>query len=76
MSHTTNILLIVIQERIQNKINIELEEKQFGLRKNSGTRETIFCIREVNKNKKVYLYLFYRLHQNFWQLDTNNLYNV
>jgi hypothetical protein len=37
MSHITKILIQVIQERIQNKINIELEEEQFGFRKNSGT---------------------------------------
>jgi hypothetical protein len=47
MSHITKILLKVIQERIQNKINLELEEEQFGFRKNSGTREAIFCIRMI-----------------------------
>ena len=57
MSHITKILLKVIQERIQNKIDEEVTEEQFGFRKNSGTREAIICLRmliekyiEVQKN--------------------------
>jgi hypothetical protein len=54
MSHITKILSKVTQERIQKKINIELEEEQLAFRKNNGTREAILYIRMIiNKYIKV-----------------------
>jgi hypothetical protein len=55
MSHIIEIIFKLIQERI----NIELEEEQFGFRKNSGTRKPIFCIRMliekyIKVNKPIY----------------------
>jgi hypothetical protein len=45
MSHVTKILLKIIKERIENRINNELDEEQFGFRKHSGTREAILSLR-------------------------------
>jgi hypothetical protein len=47
MSHVTKILLKVIQERTKWKIDREISEDQFGFRPFNGTREAIFCIRQI-----------------------------
>ena len=47
MYHTLKLLLTVILKRITNKIDIEVGCEQAGFRKNSGTREDIFCLKVI-----------------------------
>ena len=47
MSHITKLLLRVIQERIQKKIDVEVGETQFGFQKESCTREGIFNLNDI-----------------------------
>ena len=47
INHMTKILTQIIQERIKSKIDEEVSQKQFGFRKNCGTREAIFCLRTI-----------------------------
>ena len=49
MCHTLKLLLTVILGRISNKINSEVGKEQAGFRKNSGTREAIFCLRNLTE---------------------------
>ena len=49
MCHTLKLLLTVILSRISNKINREVGREQAGFRKNSGTREAIFCLRNLTE---------------------------
>ena len=45
--HTSKILTNIILGRIEKKIDENLEEDQFGFRKNRGTRESILCLRNI-----------------------------
>ena len=45
ISHITKIILRVIMRRIRNKLLPEISEEQFGLKKDSGTRDVIFILR-------------------------------
>ena len=47
MSHTTKLLLKVIEQRIVKKIDNEVSRLQSGFRTESGTREGIFNLRTV-----------------------------
>ena len=49
MCHTLKLLLTVILKRITNKIDIEVGCEQAGFRKNSGTREAIFCLKIITE---------------------------
>lgn len=60
MSHVTKLLLRILLTRIKKKINAEVNEEQFGFRKESGTREAIFTIRNIieryiEKKKTIYI---------------------
>jgi len=41
ITHASKILTKIIHKRIETKINDNLEEDQFGFRKNIGTREAM-----------------------------------
>ena len=49
MCHTLKLLLTVILKRLTNKIDIEVGCEPAGFRKNSGTREAIFCLKVITK---------------------------
>ena len=60
MSHITELLLRVIQEIIQKKIDVEVGDIKFGFRKESGTREGIFSLnviaqKHIDVRKDLYL---------------------
>ena len=59
MCHTLKLLLTVILKRITDKIDIEVGCEQAVFRKNSGTREAIFCLKVITEKylemgKKLY----------------------
>ena len=59
MCHTLKLLLTIILNRINEKINTEVGPEQTGFRKNSGTREGIFNLKiivekYIDVNKDVY----------------------
>ena len=45
MSHITKIILRIIMRRVRNKLLPEVNEEQFDLKKDGGTRDAIFMIR-------------------------------
>ena len=47
MSHVTKLLLRVILARLKRKTGAVIEEEQFGFKKNSGTKEAIFTLRNI-----------------------------
>ena len=44
LTHTSKILTEIILGRIEEKIDENLADEQFGFRKNRGTREAILCL--------------------------------
>ena len=61
MSHVTKLLLKIIQQRMANKIDKEVNRLQSGFRPGTGTRERIFnlrtiCERATDVQKDVYIY--------------------
>lgn len=51
LTHVSKILLIIIKNRIQNKIEKELDEDQFGFRQGIGTREAILALRVLTERR-------------------------
>ena len=49
MSHRTKITLRVLIRRIRNKLFPEISTEQFGFKKSSGTKNTIFFLRVVGE---------------------------
>jgi hypothetical protein len=47
LTHISKILTEIILGRIEDKFDSNLTEEQFGFRKNRGTREAIFCLRNI-----------------------------
>ena len=60
MPHITKIFLRVVQNRIKQTIDIEVNEVQFGFRPGRGTREGIFCFnilaqKHIEVQKEMYV---------------------
>lgn len=49
MSHITKLILRVLMRRIRSKLLPEINEEQFGFRKDSGTRNAIFVLRLIGE---------------------------
>lgn len=47
LSHTSNILLNIIKNRLKTKVEQNKDEDQFGFRKGRGTREAILALRQI-----------------------------
>ena len=70
ISHSSKVMLKILQARLQQYINCELPDVQAGFRKGRGTRDQIANIhwiiekaREIQKN---ILFLLYWLCQSLW----------
>ena len=62
ISHTSKVLLKVLQARLQQYVNRELPDVQAGFRKGRGTRDQIANIRWIIEKARVpekHLFLFY-----------------
>ena len=52
ISHTSKVMLKILQARLQQYVNRELPDVQAGFRKGRGTRDQIANIRWINENAK------------------------
>ena len=69
ISHTSKVMLTVLQARLQQYVNHELPDVQAGIRKGRGTRNQIANICWIIKKIRVpekHLLLLYWLCQSFW----------
>ena len=69
ISHTSKVILKILQARLQQYVNLELPDVQAGFRKCRGTRDQIANIRWINKNVRVpeiLLLLIFWLCQSLW----------
>ena len=70
ISHTSKVMLKILQARLQQYVNCELPDVQAGFRKGRGTRDQIANIRWImEKSKRVpenHLFLLYGLCQSLW----------
>ena len=70
ISHTSKVMLKILQARLQQNMNHELSDVQAAFRKGRGTRDQIANIHWIiKKNKRVpetHLFLLYWLCQSLW----------
>ena len=67
ISHTSKVMLKILQARLQQYVNRELPDVQAGFRKGRGTRDQIANIRWIMEKPRVpEKHLLYWLCQNLW----------
>ena len=70
ISHTSKVMLKILQARLQQNMNCELPDVKAGFRKGRGTRDQIANICWImKKSKRVpekHLFLFYWPYQSLW----------
>ena len=69
-SHTSKVILKILQARLQQYVNHELPDVQAGLRKGRGTRDQIanicWVIKKAREFQKKHLLLVYWICQSLW----------
>ena len=80
ISHTSKVMLKILQARLQQHVNQELPDVQAGFRKGSGTRDQIANIRWIIKKarefqKNIY-FLFIDYAKAFDCVDHNKLWKI
>ena len=68
-SHTSKVMLKILQARLQQYMNQELPDVQAGFRKGRGTRDqiaNIYWIIEKAREFQKHLLLLYWLHHSLW----------
>ena len=77
ISHTSRVMLKILQARLQQYVNCELPDVQAGFRKGRGTRDQIANIcRIIEKVRVPEKHLFHWLHQAFDCVDHNKLWKI
>ena len=69
ISHASEVMLKILQARLQQYVNRELPDLPAGFRKGRGTRDQIAKICWITKKARVpekHLLLLYWLHQSLW----------
>ena len=67
ISHTSKVMLKILQARFQQYVNHELPDVQAGFRKGRGTRDQIAYISWImEKAREEHLFLLYWLCQSLW----------
>ena len=69
ISHTSKVMLKILQARLQQYVNRELQDVQAGFRKGRWTRDQIANIRWITEKARVpenHLFLLYWLCQSLW----------
>jgi len=68
--HSSNVMLRILQARLEQYVNHELPDVQAGFRKNRGTRDQIanicWIIEKAREFQKKHLFLLYWLCQSLW----------
>ena len=80
ISHTSKVMLKILQARLQQYVNRELPNTQVGFRKDRGTRDQIFNIRWIIKKarefqKNIY-FCFIDYAKTFDSVDHNKLWKI
>ena len=77
ISHTSKVILKILQARLQQYTNHELPDVQAGFRKGRGTRHQIANIRWIMEKarefQKKHLFLLYWLFQSLWQYGSQQI---
>ena len=80
ISHTSKVMLKILQARLQQYMNQELPDVQARFRKGRGTRDQIANIQWIIENERVpekHLFLLYWLHaKDFDCVDHNKLWKI
>ena len=69
VSHTSKVMLRILQARLQQYVNRELPDVQAGFRKGRGTRDQIANICWIIKKAREFqenIYFCFWLRQSFW----------
>ena len=70
ISHTSKVMIKILQARLQQYMNQELPDVQDGFRKGRGTRDQIANIHWITEKDRQFLlfvsFLLYWLHQSLW----------
>ena len=80
ISHTSKVLLKILQARLQQYVNCELHDVQAGFRKGRGTRDEIANIRwiinKASKFQKNIYFCFIDYAKAFDSMDHNKLWKI
>ena len=79
ISHSSKVMLKILQARLQQYVNRELADVQAGFRKGWRTRDQIANIRWMIEKARVpeeHLFLLYWLCQSLWCVDHNKLWKI
>ena len=80
ISHTSKVMLKILQARLQQYVNRELPDVQAGFRNSRGTRDQIANICWIHgKSKRVpekHLFLLYWLCQSHWPCGSQKLWKI
>ena len=70
ISHTSKVMLEILQAMLQQYVNHELSDVQAGFRKDRGTRDQIanihWIIKKAREFQKKHQFLLYWLCQSLW----------
>ena len=70
ISHTSKVMLKILQARLQQYVNSEIPDVQARFRKRRGTRDQIanicWIIEKAREFQKNIYFCFIELHQSFW----------
>ena len=79
LSHTSKVMLKILQARLQQYVNHELPDVQAGFRKGGGTRGQIanihWIIEKARELQKKHLHLLYCLLQSLWLCGSQTMEN-
>ena len=79
LSHTSKVMLKILQARLQQYVNHELPDVQAGFRKGGGTRGQIanihWIIEKAREFQKKHLHLLYCLLQSLWLCGSQTMEN-
>ena len=74
VSHSSKVMLKILQARLQQHMNHELPDVQAGFRKGRGARDQIaniwWIMEKAREFQKKHIFLFYWLHQRFWLCES------
>ena len=80
ISHTSKVMLKILQARLQQYVNHELPDVQPGFRKGRGTRDQIanihWVIEKAREFQKKHLLLLYWLSQSLWLRGSQQLWKI